>query len=132
LVLIGLLGVTAIAVDGGLMQDNRRRVQAATDAAALSAAQQLFAEFRAIIASNYASPDPGGKAAAAALASATANGYTNDGVHASVTVNIPPKSGPFTGSVGYAEVLITYYQPRHFSAIWGSGTLPVSARAGSR
>jgi hypothetical protein len=127
--LIGLVGVAAIAVDGGLLQDNRRRVQAATDAAALAAAQQLFAEFRTIILNNYTIADPGSKAAPAAYASAATNGYTNDGVQSSVTVNIPPKSGPFTGKIGYAEVLITYYQPRYFSSIWGNSTIPVTARA---
>jgi hypothetical protein len=127
-----LLGVAAIAVDGGLMQDNRRCVQAATDAAAMAAAQQLYANYPAIVASNYTTADPGNNAATAAQASATANGYKSDGVNASVVVNIPPKSGPFSGRIGYAEVLITYYQPRHFSAIWGSTTLPVSARAVAR
>jgi len=107
LVLTGLLGVTAIAVDGGLLQDNRRRVQAAADAAAMAAAAQMFAEYRAIIASNYTIFDPGNQAQTVALNSAATNGYNNDGVTSSVTVNIPPKSGPFTGLVGYIEVLIT-------------------------
>jgi len=132
LVLIGLLGVTAIAIDGGLMQDNRRRVQAAADAAAMAAAAQMFAEYRAIVLSNYTNFDPGNQAATVAYNSANTNGYNNDGVTSTVTVNIPPKSGPFLGQIGYIEVLITYYQPRYFSTIWGSGTLPISVRAVSR
>src|SRR5258707_15823550 len=97
----GVTGVVAIAVDGGVMQDNRRRVQAAADASALAAAAQLYAEYRAIILSNYMTADPGGAAAAAAQGSATANGYANDGTNASVAVHIPPTSGPFSGKGGY-------------------------------
>jgi hypothetical protein len=49
-----------------------------------------------------------------------------------VTVNIPPKSGPFVGRGGYAEVLITYYQSRGFSNIFGTGDLAVGVRAVAR
>jgi hypothetical protein len=127
--LTGVLGVVAIAVDGGMLQDNRRRVQAAADAAALAAAAQMYAEYRAIVLSNYMTPDPSGAAAAAAQGSATANGYANDGINNTVVVNIPPTSGPFTGKIGYTEVIITYNQPRYFSGIWGSTKIPVRARA---
>ena len=132
LVLAGLLSVTAIAVDGGLLQDNRRRVQAGADMAALAAGGQLFANYPEIVLSNYKLADPGGAAEAAAFADAAANGYTNDGVDSAVTVNIPPKSGPFTGKVGWVEVIITYNQPRYFSAIWGITRLPITCRAVAR
>src|SRR5690348_1157846 len=79
LLLVGLLGVTAIALDGGLLLDNRRRVQAGADMAALAAGGQLFANYPAIVMSKYTVADPGGAAAAAAFADAAANGYTNDG-----------------------------------------------------
>jgi hypothetical protein len=132
LVLAGLLGVTAIAVDGGLLQDNRRRVQAGADMAALAAAGQLFANYPEIVLSNYKLADPGGAAEAAAFADAAANGYTNDRVDSAVTVNIPPKSGPFTDMVGWVEVIITYNQPRYFSAIWGTTRVPITCRAVAR
>jgi hypothetical protein len=132
LVMTGLLGVVAITLDGGMMQDNRRRVQAAADAAALAAGGQLFANYPAVIISNYTITDPGGYAAAAAKASAAANGYNNDGTNSTVTVNIPPKSGPFTGAPGHVEVIITFNQPRYFSTIWGDGALPIKARAVAR
>src|SRR5262249_29430040 len=124
--LMALMGFAALALDGGLMQDNRRRVQAATDAAALAAATQLYRDSASIAQNN---PDPGGNAATAARANAATNGYANDGTNSVVTVNIPPKSGPFTGKTGYAEVYITYNQPRYFSTILGSNRLPVVARA---
>lgn len=49
-----------------------------------------------------------------------------------MTVNIPPASGPFAGTAGYAEVIIKYYQKRGFSGIFGSNNLPVTARAVAR
>jgi|SRR6516225_5231411 len=67
LVLVTLLGLTALAVDGGLMQDSKRRVQAAADAAALAAATKLYQNYNAITTSN---PDPGGGAVSAAQTSA--------------------------------------------------------------
>jgi hypothetical protein len=119
----------AIALDGGLLQHNQRRVQATADAAALAAATELFKHYPAIEASNYVTFDPSGAAAAAAQSYATVNGFKNDTTNSVVTVNIPPTSGPFTGKIGYAEVIITYNQPRYFSGIWGSSTIPVTARA---
>src|SRR6185369_11218739 len=46
-----------------------------------------------------------------------------------VDVRIPPTTGPFTGRIGYAEVVITYKQPRYFSTIWGTSATPIVARA---
>src|SRR5262249_12470902 len=63
---------------------------------------------------------------------AAANGYSNDGVTSAVTVNIPPTSGNFAGKAGHAEVIVQFKQARGFSAIFGSGTLPVKARAVAR
>jgi hypothetical protein len=124
--LTALVGVTAIAIDGGMLMDNKRRVQAASDAAALAAAGDLFYNWPTITATTVA--DPGGVAKAAALDYASKNGFP-DGAQASVTVNIPPLSGPFTGKLGYVEVIIVYHQPRYFSTIWGTDTLPVTARS---
>jgi hypothetical protein len=76
--------------------------------------------------------DPQGVAAQAALDEANHNGYANDGTRSVVTVNIPPASGPYQGQPGYAEVLVTSHQPRFFSSVFGSGPLPVGARAVAR
>src|SRR5207247_7804906 len=56
---------------------------------------------------------------------------TNDGTQSIVTVNIPPKSGDYAAPqyTGYAEVLVQFNQPRNFSKIFGSGTIPVYARS---
>jgi hypothetical protein len=127
--LLALLGIVAIALDGGVLQDSKRRVQGAADAAALAAATVFYENYTKLSVSN---PDPGGQAAAAAQQRAANNGFPNNGTTNTVVVNIPPTSGPFTGKIDYAEVIITYKQPRYFSAIWGSTPLPVVARAVAR
>jgi Putative Flp pilus-assembly TadE/G-like len=124
LLLTGLLGITALAIDGGLLLSDRRRAQAAADAAALAAAIDLYGNF-----TSQFGVDTGGIAAISAAKTATDNGFTNGVNGTSVTINIPPLSGPYKGLPGYAEVLITMQQKRYFSSIFGSGDMPVSVRA---
>jgi Flp pilus assembly protein TadG len=119
-----LVGAAAFALDGGLLLHNRRAAQAAADAATLAASDSLFLYYQ-----TYSGLDGNGAATAAALATAAANGFNNDGTTNQVTVNIPPASGLHMGQAGYAEVIITYNQSRGFSAIWSSNTITVTARA---
>ena len=79
----------------------QRRVQATADAAALATANTLFQKYPA-----YRGVDQDGQAKLAALALARDNGYTNDGVNSTVTVNIPPTSGNFVAKPGYAKVIV--------------------------
>jgi len=69
---------------------------------------------------------------AAALSVASDNNSPNDGKIAGVTITIPPSTGIFKAKSGNAEVVVTYYQPRYFSAIFGSGAISVSGRAVGR
>lgn len=124
LCLVPLCGVTAFAIDGGMMLEYRRRVQATTDAAALAAAADLYQNYP-----TNSGLDTGGTAAASASSSATANGFSTN---STLTVNIPPQSGPFVGKAGYAEVILVYDMPRGFSSILGSGSLPIQARSVAR
>ena len=123
-----LVGVVAVVVDGGSLLEERRHVQSAADAAALAGAADLFANYPA-----NKGADPSGTAAASALAIASANGFSNDGVQSVVTVNVSPKNyqqGPNAGQAipaGYVEVIIQYNAGRTFSGIFGSGTVPVCA-----
>src|SRR5262245_44061548 len=122
--LVALLGVVALALDGGALMTERRHAQATADAAALAAACDLY--------DNYwtnSGADPSGTAASSALATAAANGYTNDGVTSRVTVNIPPQSGFYAGVRGYVEVLTEFEYPRSFSNIFANGPIKVTARA---
>lgn len=123
--LIAIIGVAAIALDGGLLLDNRQRVQAAADSAAMAAAVDLFNQYMA----GGNGLDSPGTAKTSALTTASANGFNNDGVNSVVTVNIPPQSGNFVGKAGYAEIIVQVNQKRGLSGIFGSTSLPVSARA---
>ncbi len=128
-----LAGMVALVVDGGTLMEDRRHVQAAADASALAAAADLFAHY-----SSNQGKDPSGTAQASALSTAAANGFSNDGVQSSITVNISPadyQSGPNAGKPlppGYVEVIVQYNAGRLFSNVFGSGTIPVRARAVAR
>jgi Flp pilus assembly protein TadG len=125
--LVLMMGATALVLDGGLILADRRRAQAAADAAALAASYSLY--------SNQASEnglDPNHKARDAARAMASANGFAHDGASTVVTVNVPPTTGPFVGQAGYAEVVVAFKRPRIFSALWGRGTMGVTGRAVAR
>jgi Putative Flp pilus-assembly TadE/G-like len=90
-----LVGMVAIAVDGGALLEDRRHVQAAADAAALAAAADLYANY-----ANNNGADHAGRAARSALDTAAANGFGNDGVNSVVTVTVAPgryQGGPNAG-----------------------------------
>ncbi len=127
LCLIAVMGFAALALDASLLHNDRRGAQAAADAAAMAAASNLYANYR-----TNAGTDPGGTAVGEAKAAAAADGFNNDGTTNSVVVNIPPLSGNFVGQTGYVEVIITQYQQRAFSAIFGSSAVTVKARAVAR
>jgi uncharacterized membrane protein len=124
--LAALIGVVAIATDGGRLLTERQNIQATADAAALAAAGILLQEY----ASN-GGLDVQGNARAAALKMAAANGIT-DGTNGTVTVNIPPTTGDFTGKAGYAEVIVTGQVDRSYSLLFRSGAMPVAARGVAR
>jgi hypothetical protein len=119
-----ILGILALGLDGGRMMEERRRAQAAADDAALAAAADLYANYR-----QNSGTDPAGTAQSAALASALANGYTNDGTSSTVTVNIPPQSGTFAGQSEYVEVILVSNLKGTFSALFTQSPLAVRARA---
>ncbi len=125
--LVTLLSCVALAVDGGMMHDRRRQVQAAADAAALTAASELYVHWALEKGS-----DSGGYARTAAVDTAQLNGYVDGESGNKVEVYIPPQTGPFTGAKGYAEVVITYSHARYFSKIFGTQPIPVRARAVAR
>src|SRR4051794_26486701 len=74
--LIAILSFVALSLDGGMLMDKRRQSQSASDAAALAAANELYATWWVNGVLNRGL-DPNGTAKAAALATAAANGYTN-------------------------------------------------------
>ena len=125
--LIPVLSVVALSLDGGALLDQRRHAQAVADASALAGAADLYNNYQ-----TGAGVDTGGSAQASALATAAANGCNNGGASNSVAVNIPPSSGPFSGQAGYVEVNVQINSTRAFSNLFGSGDVPVVARAVAR
>src|SRR5262245_40513488 len=128
-----ILAFVAIAIDGGGLLELRRQAQATADASAMAAAEDLFLNYP-----NNKGLDTGGTAGSRALAIAAANGFSNDGTNSIVTVRTSPQTylgGPNQGTPmpkGYVEVTVKYNQPRYFSAILGTGAIPVSARSVAR
>lgn len=128
-----LLGVVALAIDGGTLIEARRHVQGAADAAALAGAADLYANYLSL-----QGIDVNGTAAASALAAASANGFANDGTQSIVTINTATQtyqSGPNAGQTippGYIEVVIQYNANHLFSGVFGPGSTPVRARAVAR
>jgi uncharacterized membrane protein len=71
--LVVVVGVGALAIDAGLLMADRRKTQAAADAAALAAAIDLFQNWSA---NRGTDPSPH-KAATSAQDTAADNGFTN-------------------------------------------------------
>src|SRR5262245_13995138 len=132
-----VVGVAAIAIDGGLLMDDVQKVQAAADASAMAGAAELFKSWQ-----SDAGFDPSNRARDAALALAASNGFANDGTDSVITPSevdgsgkpvhgiwCPPISGDHAGAAGCIEVVVQYNQKRSFSSIYGSEKIPVRARA---
>lgn len=102
--ILGLMGMSALAIDGGRAFLDRRRAESAASAAALTGAITRI---------------EGGDWRAAALATAKANGYNNDGLTNTVELNTPPLDGPFSGNAEYIEVIITSKLDTYFGPVIG-------------
>ncbi len=117
--IIALVGITALAIDGGSALAERRRAQDAADAAALAGALQRI---------NANTPDwPN-----AVYASALKNGYNNDGVTNSVRVYSPPISGTNAGNFEYIQVQITSHTRTYFASVLGFPEITNQVEAISR
>ncbi|NOH03533.1 MAG: hypothetical protein HND47_17010 [Chloroflexi bacterium] len=106
--IIGLIGMSALAIDGVNAYVDSRRAETAASAAALTAALTRI---------------EGGNWRAAALATAAANGYNNDGVTNTVELNTPPLTGPYSGNSEYIEVIITSHLRTYFGVVIGIPTI---------
>jgi len=120
-----LLMVAAVVLDGGLMLVERRHAQADADAAALAAAVSLGSD---------SSPWTTTYSAATNVGDVNYTSTTN----LKITPHVPPTSGQFAGvttdanGFSYVEVIVEWDQARYFSAIFGSGNIPIKARAVAR
>ncbi|HEX2697730.1 MAG TPA: pilus assembly protein TadG-related protein [Anaerolineales bacterium] len=117
--IIALVGITALAVDGGNALSERRRAQNAADAAALAAALERI--------NNNTSTWT-----YAAYSSAKQNGFNNDGITNTVHVYSPPISGPNEGDIEYIQVQITAYTKTYFAPVVGVTQITNQVEAVSR
>lgn len=111
--LVALMGVAGLAIDGGRLMAERRHAQNAGDAAAVAAAIELYNGATAATARQTA------------LTYAARNGYSNDGITNTVTVNIPPTSGPNKNDPQSVEVLTTRTMQSYFiKVVYPSAATP--------
>jgi hypothetical protein len=131
--LVPLTGMLALTLDSGICLDDRRKAQTAADLAALAAVTDLYQKWN----TNHG-VDSGGTAKSSALGNASFNGFDNNGTTNTVAVYFNPSTyqmGLLAGStipVGTVEAVITYYQSRYFSSIWGSSPVPIKTHAVAR
>lgn len=111
-----LLGFLGLVIDAGLFYSERRQAQNAADEASLAAANEL-AQLGSVA-----------DATTAALNNAAANGFDNDGISNTVTVNIPPISGERAGDSDYVEVNITEDVATFFIQVLIPDTDSIAAR----
>src|SRR5258706_855071 len=90
--IIGLIGMSALAIDGGNAYLERRKTQNAADSAELAGAIARI---------------EGNNWRAVALASAKSNGYDNNGTTNTVELNTPPTSGQYVDNPEYIQVIVT-------------------------
>ena len=103
-VLFGLLG---LVIDAGQLMAAHRMTRNATDAAATAAAMDLLV----------------GRSHATAAATATAFVKEYNGLEsATVTVNIPPASGPHAGNSQFVEVIVSNAVEMGFIQVLGIGS----------
>ncbi len=119
-----LLGFVALAVDVGLLFRAKRNMQIAADAAAVAGAMDY--KYNASILS----------AQSAGQAAATANGVTSAAFPpcpsttlTCVTINVPPVNGPYAGTTGFVEAIVSQPTATIFMNISKISSVTVSARA---
>jgi len=115
--IIGLVGITALAIDGGNAFAERRKAQNAADTAALSGALARINN-ESWVQTTYAV--------------AAQNGYNNDTTTNAVQVYSPPISGPYKGDIEYVQVIITVHTKTYFASVVGMPQITNTVEAVSR
>ncbi|MBS0265742.1 MAG: hypothetical protein JSS02_27675 [Planctomycetes bacterium] len=115
IVLVALIGLLGLVIDAGQLMVAHRQVQNAADAAAGAAAMDLLQ----------------GTTSSTARTTGTTFVQTYNGLaDATVTINIPPTTGPHVGDSKYAEALVSSHVIMRFVPVLGVGrTQSVAARA---
>jgi len=115
--IIGLIGLTALAVDGGNAFLETRRAQNAADSAALGGALARI---------------KGGDWVEATYQIAAQHGFESNGSTIGVSVNSPPVSGPHEGDVEYIQVIISSSVRTYFAGVVGMHEIGTRVQAVAR
>ncbi len=102
--IIALVGITALAVDGGSAYADRRHAQNAADSAAMAGALSRL---------------NGGQWVDTVRQVASTNGYNGDGKSNFVEIHSPPISGSYKGNIEYIQVQITSRVRTYFAQVLG-------------
>jgi len=116
LMIVVLCGLAGLAVDEGVFQNDRRRMQAAADSAAIAGDQEILS-------------GNSDQIALAARNDAEKNGFANGSNSISVTVNNPPLIGSYSGDNNAVEVVVSAPRPTYFLNVLGISTINISTRA---
>jgi Flp pilus assembly protein TadG len=117
--IIGLVGMTGLAIDGSRAYSDRRHAQNAADTAALAAA---LAHVRT----------PDDDWTAIGYSRAASNGYDDNETSNFVDVYYPPADGPYAGNTEYVQVVITSIIDTMFGGVVGIDTLTNTVEAVAR
>lgn len=117
LALVGLIGITALVIDGGNAFLDQRKAQNAADSAALASA---LARIR------------GENFVLKAYESAAVNGYDNDHITNSIFVFSPPMDGEHKDNIEYIQVIITSHVKTYFAGVVGRDYIDNRVSAVSR
>jgi hypothetical protein len=132
--IVGLVGMTGLAIDGGNIFSDRRHAQNAADTSALTAAL-VKVRLEREGATNCTDIDTTPSACGAQIINATLdraaeNGYTNNVADSSVAIHIPPQEGPYSdcgadafNCYDYVEVVIDSQVNTFFARVLGVPTL---------
>jgi Flp pilus assembly protein TadG len=113
---VAMLGFLGLVLDGGRIYFEKRRLQAAADAGAFAAAQELRRGFHD---ADYLRTST--------VNDTDLNGYNDD--NSTITLNNPPSSGAYSTNSLFAEVTINRVVPTLFMRIMGVTSSTVAARS---
>ena len=103
--IIGLIGITALAVDGGNAFVQQRNAQSVADSIALGAAVARIKSNSTWVKQAYAIAEQ--------------NGFTEDNPAKNVRLYSPPSSGPYANNIEYIQVILTARTPTYFGGAVG-------------
>jgi hypothetical protein len=112
-----LVGIVGLGTEAGLWYTRHKKMQSATDSAALSAATDYYLNHKA------------DKLPLQAQSIAASYGFVADANGVTLTLNHPPTSGPYAGDQKAVEVVIREPQKRLLSVLYSATSMEISARS---